>query len=103
LRSSTKDKCILTRVWNWSGSSLLSRSAKTLSLFVSIDSGTLQFSVLLGVAECTFVRLQIHTHDDYILKENTFLCLRLTRIQGYHLMYQDKKQRFRTQIATQMT
>lgn len=48
LRSSTKDKCILTRVWNCSGSSLLSRSAKALSLAVSIDfSNTIGFCALV--------------------------------------------------------
>ena len=48
LRSSTNDKCILTRVWNCSGSSLLSRSAKTLSLVVSIDfTDTIGFCALV--------------------------------------------------------
>lgn len=48
LRSSTNDKCILTRVWNCSGSSLLSRSAKALSLAVSIDfSDTIGFCALV--------------------------------------------------------
>jgi hypothetical protein len=85
-RSSTNDKCILTRVWNWSGSSLLSRSAKALSLVVSIDSGTLQVSVLLEVGECTFVRLRIYTHDaDYILKENNIYILKVDKHFGVSL------------------
>ena len=49
VRSSTNDKCILTRVWNCSGSSLLSRLAKALSLAVSIDfSDTTGFSAIVS-------------------------------------------------------
>jgi hypothetical protein len=49
VRSSTNDKCILTRVWNSSGSSLLSRLAKALSLAVSIVfSDTIGFCAIVS-------------------------------------------------------